>query len=276
MVDDYITIRRLEDDNITIRQTSERRWMRKWKWCERKKVRPIIKYRRILVNCLETERNDANLQTRKYQGLKSDMVPPDARQRRKQFSGAKWINNDLPCAHAPRHESAGSAQLYIPAALIAGKHETSSMALAETHCRSESVSEINNPRPFQGSKYARTVTQNSGHSNFPPSFAIHSSLQRPKWAWTTEDIVNFFGHNSPQWARASSFLMFLDHTQRRNTVGRTPMDEWSARRRDLYLTTHETHDRQTSMPPVGFEPTISTGERPQAYDLDSAATGTGK
>jgi hypothetical protein len=34
------------------------------------------------------------------------------------------------------------------------------------------------------------------------------------------------------------FLMFLDHTQRRTTVGRTPLGEWSARRRDLYLTTH--------------------------------------
>ena len=55
-------------------------------------------------------------------------------------------------------------------------------------------------------------------------------------------------------------LRFLDHTQRRTTVGRTPL--WSARRRDLYLTTHNTHNRQTSMPPVGFEPTISAGERP--------------
>ena len=58
------------------------------------------------------------------------------------------------------------------------------------------------------------------------------------------------------------FLMFLDHTQRRTTVRRTPLDEWSARRRDLYLTTHDTHNRQISMPPVGFEPTISAGERP--------------
>ena len=30
------------------------------------------------------------------------------------------------------------------------------------------------------------------------------------------------------------------------------------------------------MPPVGFEPTISAGERPQTYALDRAATGTGK
>jgi hypothetical protein len=39
------------------------------------------------------------------------------------------------------------------------------------------------------------------------------------------------------------FWMFLDHTRRRSTVGRTPLDEWSARRRDLYLTTHNTHNR---------------------------------
>jgi hypothetical protein len=63
------------------------------------------------------------------------------------------------------------------------------------------------------------------------------------------------------------FLMFLDHTQRRTTVGRTPLDEWSARRRDLYLTTNDTHNRQISMPPVRFEPKISAGERPQAAGL---------
>ena len=74
---------------------------------------------------------------------------------------------------------------------------------------------------------------------------------------------------------ASSFLRFLDHTQRRITVSRTPLEEWSARRRDLYLTTHNTHNRQTSMPPVGFEPTISVGERPQNYTLDRLANGTG-
>ena len=30
------------------------------------------------------------------------------------------------------------------------------------------------------------------------------------------------------------------------------------------------------MPPVGFEPTISAGEGPQNYALDSAAAGIGK
>ena len=69
--------------------------------------------------------------------------------------------------------------------------------------------------------------------------------------------------------------MFLDHTQRRTKIGRNPLDDGSARHIDLYLTTHNTHNRQTFMHPMGFEPTILGGERPQTYALDRAATGTG-
>jgi hypothetical protein len=60
---------------------------------------------------------------------------------------------------------------------------------------------------------------------------------------------------------------------RHTTFGRTALDEWSARCRDLYLTTHNTHKRQTSMPPTGSEPTIPASERPQTHALDGAATG---
>ena len=36
------------------------------------------------------------------------------------------------------------------------------------------------------------------------------------------------------------------------------------------------HSQQTNIhAPVGFEPTISAGKRPQTYALDRAATGTG-
>ena len=38
--------------------------------------------------------------------------------------------------------------------------------------------------------------------------------------------------------------------------------------RDLYLTTHNTHNRQTSIPLAGFELTFPTGERPQTHALD--------
>jgi hypothetical protein len=60
--------------------------------------------------------------------------------------------------------------------------------------------------------------------------------------WLSSKFICFW-RDSPHWDRASSFMRFLDHTQRRSTVGRTPLDEWSARCRDLNLTTHNTHNR---------------------------------
>jgi hypothetical protein len=60
-------------------------------------------------------------------------------------------------------------------------------------------------------------------------------------------------------------------SDRHTTLGKTPLDEWPARRRDLYLTTHNTHKKQTFMSPAGFEPTIAASERPQTHTLDRAA-----
>ena len=57
---------------------------------------------------------------------------------------------------------------------------------------------------------------------------------------------------------------------------RTPLEERYARRSDLYLTTHITHNRGTSMHPAGFEPAIPASERPQTHPLDLPATGIGK
>jgi hypothetical protein len=75
------------------------------------------------------------------------------------------------------------------------------------------------------------------------------SVRWPHW------IFFLFGATAPQWAMASSFTRFLDHTQRRTTVVRTPLDEWSARRRDLY---------QTSMPRWESNPQSqqTSGRRP--------------
>jgi hypothetical protein len=55
---------------------------------------------------------------------------------------------------------------------------------------------------------------------------------------------------------------------RHTTLGRTPLNEWPARRRDLYLTAH---NRQTYMPSTGFEPIIPVSERPQTHASDRAA-----
>jgi hypothetical protein len=47
----------------------------------------------------------------------------------------------------------------------------------------------------------------------------------------------------PTRVMASSFLRFLDYTRGRTIVGRTHLDERSARRGDLYLTTHNIHNK---------------------------------
>jgi len=58
------------------------------------------------------------------------------------------------------------------------------------------------------------------------------------------------------------FTITLRHT----ILGRTPLDERSARCRDLQLTTHNTHKRQISMPPVGFEPAAAVPRlRPRGH-----------
>jgi hypothetical protein len=62
-------------------------------------------------------------------------------------------------------------------------------------------------------------------------------------------------------------LITLCDTLRHIKLGRTPLDEWSAWRRDLYLTTYDT--------PAGFEPAIPASEWPQIYALDRATTGIG-
>jgi hypothetical protein len=59
---------------------------------------------------------------------------------------------------------------------------------------------------------------------------------------------------------------------RHTTLGRTPLNEWSAHRRDLHLTKDNTHKGQASIPPAGFEPAIPASERPQINALNRAAT----
>jgi hypothetical protein len=73
------------------------------------------------------------------------------------------------------------------------------------------------------------------------------------------------GPRSPHWRGSTTTL-------RHTTLGRTPLDECSTRRRDLYLTTHNTQKRQISIPLAGFEPTIPASERPHTLALDRTAS----
>jgi len=55
------------------------------------------------------------------------------------------------------------------------------------------------------------------------------------------------------------------HTHR---TRQDPSERVISRRRELYLTVHSTRNRQTSMHPAGFEPTVLASKRPQTHDLD--------
>ena len=53
---------------------------------------------------------------------------------------------------------------------------------------------------------------------------------------------------------------------------RTSLDERSVRRRELYLTTHNSQRRQTAMPLAKFESAIPESELPQTHVLNGVAT----
>jgi hypothetical protein len=114
------------------------------------------------------------------------------------------------------------------------------------------------------------------------SLSLEPGGHSTRWAAEPEKIINIItiviiyvlcspalamASCSPALTMVSSFTKFRDHTQRRITVGRTPLDEWSARRRDLYLTTHNTHNRQTSMPlwDSNLESQNASGRRLKPY-----------
>jgi hypothetical protein len=76
---------------------------------------------------------------------------------------------------------------------------------------------------------------------------LYITRRRPDVIFLVNVYFCFLGAITPYWILAFILIhegyFFLDHTHRHTTVSRTPLDEWSARRRDLYLSTHNTHDR---------------------------------
>jgi hypothetical protein len=71
-----------------------------------------------------------------------------------------------------------------------------------------------------------------------PSMCSHVILLLSCYTHWTKHNFYFSGSASHRGLWPPRSTRFRDHTQRRATLGRTPLDEWSARRRGLYLTTH--------------------------------------
>jgi len=65
------------------------------------------------------------------------------------------------------------------------------------------------------------------------------------------------------------------HSTRHTKFGRTPQDELSERRTELYQTTHNTRMGQTTISSAAFELSIPASERPETHALNRAATGIG-
>jgi hypothetical protein len=86
------------------------------------------------------------------------------------------------------------------------------------------------------------------YPHFKNWYIIISDIEYNLWLfllllfyWRLQPICGFL---------ASSVLRFWDYTQGRTTVHRTPLDEWSVRRRDLYLTNTQ-HSQQTNIHGLG-------------------------
>jgi hypothetical protein len=94
---------------------------------------------------------------------------------------------------------------------------------------------------------------------------LHSKIQKYIFFSWVDSV------REPRPPHCWGFEIILRHT----TLGRIPLNEWSVRRRNLYLTTHNNHNGQTSISSARFEPVIPACQRPQTHVLDRAATGIG-
>jgi len=108
-----------------------------------------------------------------------------------------------------------------------------------------------------------------------------SGLVSRDWGWNyiQSDIIlrhyHFFPHGASASGPEPTHYRGFTVTIRHITLDRDPLDLWWVRRRDLYLTPHITHKRQTSMLPAGFEPPTKASAQPHTHNLERAATGTG-
>ena len=89
-------------------------------------------------------------------------------------------------------------------------------------------------------KYSRLNSPRRVADNLVPKFRRSGALSYfpPPPPMVQRPLV---GH------RPSSLFQSFTITLRHTTLGRTPLKEWTARPRDLYLITHKNQKRQTSM-----------------------------
>jgi len=83
----------------------------------------------------------------------------------------------------------------------------------------------------------------------------------------------FFGSTVRSRPRPPHIEVSRSHSDKPQSEGLLCMSDQLDARDPPYLTTHNTHKRQTSIPPVGIEHSTPASERPQTHTLDHEATG---
>jgi hypothetical protein len=91
-----------------------------------------------------------------------------------------------------------------------------------------------------------------------PTYSRHKHVRQTQG----QSILWFLFHGWTARSGPRPLVSYSSLTLGHTTVGRTPLDEWPARRRDHYLTTNTTQNTQTSMSSAGFEPTTPSNQRP--------------
>ena len=112
---------------------------------------------------------------------------------------------------------------------------------------------------------------------FGSSYRVIFRLSPKKMLYTIFFFFFFFSFALALRPYAGHGLLILEVSRSHMTMHHSQQDSSgrviSSSQRPVSDNTQQS--QQTSMALVGFEPTISAGERPQTYTLDRAATGTG-
>jgi len=91
------------------------------------------------------------------------------------------------------------------------------------------------------------------------------------WQRNSLIVVNYIFFLAQQPLVCQVLLIIEDswsHSVTHTTLGCTPLDKWSAWCNDLYLTTHNTQNRQISMPLAGFKSTTPASKWLQTHTFD--------
>jgi hypothetical protein len=134
--------------------------------------------------------------------------------------------------------------------------------------------------PVKNSSFMRSLCE---VNKFSTHWAGHFILAGCPSSWVISEsgrvfevnvIILFLWFDSPSGPGPPHFRGFAIAV-RHTTLGRTPLNGWSAQRIDLYLTTPNTYKKHTSMLQARFEPAIPAPERTQTHALDRATRGIG-